>query len=296
MRALFSSLRRHAPFLYSERGAISLTRSLGGAGAAGAGTLDAGDNRGISAEDSSAVDLVLTGKTISDCVLSGASLQTVAFEGSTCSRTHLRRATLTNWQGAGSEWDVVDIEGGALDTCSFEQSRWTLTSFRDAALREIQLSGSTLVLCDFTRAELTNADFSGARLSGVDFQDAVFRDVSFVGADLRGCLFTGAWCAGADFRDAAVDGADFRDVGGLDDTARADLSRRGAFVGGGRIRGLWTRVLGGADPATSQPRIRAAMGTTWVVLALLIPALFFGRAILNPVNPDVPPGAEQAQP
>ncbi len=294
MRALFSSLRRHAPFLYSERGAIALTRALRSAGRGGGTALADGDNRGVAAEGTAASDLDARGATIADCALARATISGARFADGTCSRTHLRGAALRDWQAEGSTWDVVDLERADIAAVVALGSRWSVVSLREARLTDVDFEGATLVLCDFTRAHLTGVRFTGARLSGVDFGGAVLQGIDFAGADLRSCLFSGAWCGGADFSSAAVEGADFRDAGGLDDSARADLAARGARVGGGAVRRFWEKVLGGDDPAAAQPRIRAAVGTSWALLALLLPALFFARAILNPVDPEAPPESEDA--
>jgi uncharacterized protein YjbI with pentapeptide repeats len=292
LRALFSSLRRHAPFLFSERGALSLTRSMGVG--KGGGTLTPGaDNRGVSAEGAALQGLDLTGRTLAGCGLSKATITGLQFADGRCLRTHWRRATVQDLEASGSSWDVVDFEAAKIERVTAGGSRWCLVSFRDATLTDVDLKEATLVVCDFTRAALTNVDLAGARLTGVDFQGAGLRNVSFRGADLGGCLFNGAWFSGVDFADASVQGADFRDAGGLDQQTRADLRARGARVGGGRVRRLWARLLGGDDPVAAQPRIRLAMGTTWALLLILVPGIFFARAILHPVNPDAPPGFEE---
>ena len=296
MRAIFSSLRRHAPFLFSERGALSLTRSLSRAGTGGGEGLSAGVNRGASGEGLAVQGLDLTHGTVADCALSRADLVEISAANATWTRTHLRRASLRDLDAPASTWTVVDLEGAAVHGAKLSGAAFQLCSFRDATLHTLDLAGSSWVVCDLTRASLTDVDFSDARCTGIDFQDAILQRVSFRGADLRGCLFSGAWCAGADFTGAAVGGADFRGAGGLTAAARAGLAARGARVGGGHLRRLFERVIGGGDPIASQPRVRAAVGLTWALAALALPAVFFARAILHPVNPEAPPGFEEPEP
>ena len=130
---------------------------------------------------------------------------------------------------------------------------------------------------------------SETRLEGCDFQGAVLEGVSFRGADLRSCLFTEAWLAETDFSDALVAGADFRHVGGLSVQQLADLKSRGARTGGGMLYRLWAKLLARKPGPAPHRRVLRVVAITWAILALMVPSLFFLRAILDPIDPESPP-------
>ena len=135
-------------------------------------------------------------------------------------------------------------------------------------------------------------DMEGATLVAIDWSFALLERVKLRGADLRGADLHGACLIDVDLTDADLRGADFRGALGFDKMARAALQARGAKVGGPSLALLWAGVLPGVG-ATHWRRVRRATSWTWAALALLLPALFFGRAILHPVDPDNPPQVGQ---
>jgi hypothetical protein len=149
-----------------------------------------------------------------------------------------------------------------------------------------------MTLCDLSGARLNRVDLSATKLEGCDFTGAVLVGVNLSGADLRSTLFTESWCADVNLEDALVRGSDFRRVGGLTPAQQSMLRERGARVSGGRVYGLWSGLLGGKGGPAPHKRVLRAVAITWATLALLVPSLFFLRAILDPVDPESPPSYE----
>jgi uncharacterized protein YjbI with pentapeptide repeats len=294
MRSLFSSLRNVAPFLFGDRPALALTRSLREVRSGGT------PSAGFSAEPrqsglllrGSLEDLQLDGVQLAECNVAGARLSSVSFAGGHWSRSNLRGAQLERVEAASSSWTILDLEGASLLQFRAEDSHLSLLSLRDAHCSDSSFAGSTLVLCDLSGAQLQKVDLSRCRLEGCDFQGAVLDGVSFRGSDLRSSLFAEAWLADTDFSDALVSGADFRRVGGLSDAQRTDLRSRGARTGGGMLYRLWASLLARRPGATPHRRVLRAVAITWATLALMVPSLFFLRAILDPIDPESPPSYE----
>lgn len=288
MRRLFARIRLDAPFLYSERGALSLTRELASVGG-GASEFGPDDRH---------VGLELVGehgarsRELLRCRGTGASFAAMELDEATVSRSQFRRSTWSGCLAAGSSWDVVDLEGARLSEFAAPGARFALCSFRDAVLAGAKLSGTTFVLCDFSGADLSGVDLRGARLVGCDFEDAVLQGVDLDGADLGASSFRRALFLGGSQAVADASAADLRDAAGLSDASAAALTAGGARTGGGRLYALWARALGATD-AAGHRRVLRAVATTWAAVAILVPALFFGRAILDPVDPDAPPGTDE---
>lgn len=277
MRRIFARTRLEAPFLGSERGALWLTRDLRGAG----GDTGLGDGP---RRTSRTFQGTLHHPDLSGVALSAVRAERVAFSapklgGSTWTRCQLRGSVIEGGDAAGSTWDVVDLSNIRIQDLVASGARFSLCSFRDADLSACDLSGATFVLCDFTGARLSELDLSGATFVGCEVEDAQLRSVDLTGADLGGTSFQRALFEGCTLTDAVAAGADFRGAVGVEAPA-------GARTGGGGLLRLWSRVLGDHNRALK------ATSATWAALAIALPLLFFGRAILAPVNPDEAPGQE----
>jgi len=294
MRSIFSSLRSIAPFLFSERPALALTRSLRGVrtgGTPSSGFSDDPKQSGLLLRGELS-DVKLDGAHLSECNLEGAELKSLAFAGGHWSRSHLRGARLEGVEAPGSTWTILDLEGATLGHFHAEESHLSLLSLRDSHCSDSSFARSSMVLCDLSGAQLARVDLSETQLEACDFQGAVLESVSFRGADLRSCLFTEAWFADADFSDALVTGAEFRRVGGLSAQQLADLKSRGARTGRGMLYRLWAKLLSGSQGPSPHRRVLRAVAITWAILALMVPSLFFLRAILHPIDPESPPSYE----
>ena len=291
MRSLYSSLRSIAPFLFGERPALALTKSLrevpSGA-ALSLGFSDAPQQSGIRLAGAHQ-DIALDGIQISECEMSGGCLKSLSLIGGHLSRSHLRGTQIQTAEARGSTWSILDLEGADITELRAEDSHFSLLSLRDARLSNSSLAGSTMTLCDLSGAHLEQVDLSATKVEGCDFTGAVLVGVNLRGADLRSSLFSESWLAEVDLEGALVRGADFRRVGGLSDAQRQALRSGGALTSGGRLYWLWSTLLGRkAGPAPHQ-RVLRAVAITWATLALLVPTLFFVRAILDPIDPDAPP-------
>ncbi|MCO4770158.1 MAG: pentapeptide repeat-containing protein [Deltaproteobacteria bacterium] len=266
MRRVLYEVTRFAPFLRSERGALQIQRAVAAAS-------------GDPVKDTDDVDA--HGATVEGRDLTGLSL----------GRWNATGATLRGFKGDSITWQVMNADRATVSDWELPGAHLALVSLHGALLDGVSLDGAQCVLCDFSRATLRAVSLRGARLDGCDFTGAVFESVDLTGADLRGTVLRGAWLAGATLEGARVAGADLRDVAGLSASQRADLSSRGARVSGSWLYRLWGRVLGGGDPPlpSAHARLRAAVTWTWAVAMALLPALFFLRAALNPINPDEPP-------
>ena len=129
-----------------------------------------------------------------------------------------------------------------------------------------------------------------AHFVGCDFEGAVFeKSVDFSGADLTGSHLQRAWIGGASFDGARLQDCDMRGALGVADGA--DLVRAGASYRPSLLGRLFEKLLG--SDAAQHRRVLTATSVTWALLALLLPALFFARAIRNPVNPDQIPLVEE---
>lgn len=289
MRRIFARSRLVAPFLLSERGALWLSRDLRGAG--GEAGLGEGPRRVGRTLSGVVQGAELNGVALSAIAGGSVTLRDADAQQSSWTRCQLAGATLDGVAAAGSTWDVVDLSGASLSGLSGAGARFSLASFRGATLRDCDLRGAVFVLCDFTAAELVDVDLSGARLVGCEVEDATLSRVDLSGADLGGSSFQRALLEDVVLDDALARGADFRGALGLGDVE--GLRAAGAQVGGGGLLRLWARLLGtGKD---GHKRAVAATSATWAALAIALPLIFFGRAILWPVNPDQAPGQAGAE-
>lgn len=286
VRRIFARSRLVAPFLLSERGALWLSRDLEGAG--GEDGLGEGPRRA-----GRTLSGVVEGAELADVALSalaggGATLRGVGARGSSWTRCQLAGATLESVDAEDSTWDVIDLTDAQLAGLKGHQARFSLTSFRGARLRDCDLRGAIFVLCDFTSADLKDVDLTGARLVGCEVEDATLTRVNMQGADLGGCSFQRAWLEDVTLDGVLAAGADFRGALGVSEVDA--LRSAGARVGGGGLLRLWARIFGGT-PET-HGRALAATSATWAALAIAVPLIFFGRAVLWPINPDQAPGEE----
>jgi len=294
MRSLFSSLRSIAPFLFSERPALALTRSLREVRSSST------PSEGFSVEQSQSGLLLrghldhveLNGTHLAECDLRGLQLDSLTFAGGHWSRSNLRGIQFGRVEATGSTWTILDLESASLQGFHADESHLSVLSLRDSRCSDSSLVRTSIVLCDLSGAQLTRVDLSESRLEGCDFQGAVLETVSFRGADLRSCLFTEAWFTDVNFSDAQVAGADFRRVGGLSAEQIANLKERGARTGGGLFYRLWARLLARKPGPAPHRRVLRAVAITWATLALMVPSLFFLRAILHPIDPESPPSYE----
>ncbi len=294
MRSLFSSLRSIAPFLFGERPALALTRSL-----REVQTSPTADSRFSDGARQSGLrikglheNVILNGVHIAECELSDAHLKALTLVGGHLSRSHLRSCLIDGCEAEGSTWNILDLEGADIKKLRATSSHLSLLSLRDASLSESSLADSSMTLCDLSGARLTQVDLSATKLEGCDFTGSVLVGVNLCGADLRSSLFTEAWFADVNLEGALVHGADFRRVGGLTAGQLTLLRQGGARVSGGRLYGLWSGLIGGKGGPAPHRRVLRAVAITWATLALLVPSLFFLRAILDPVDPESPPSYE----
>jgi len=289
MRRLFSRTRFIAPFLFSERGSVQLTRALR---SAGGGPAQFG-------EDLQQYNLQLEGKhegcdlsskLLSDCSSKQVVLNDLNLESATWRRSMLRAASIHRASAAESRWEVIDLDNAELAESDFQRSQFNLVSLRDATIGNVNLTDARFVLCDFSGARFADVDFSGAHFVGCDFEGAVFeKSVDFSGADLTGSHLQRAWIGGASFDGARLQDCDMRGALGVADGA--DLVRAGASYRPSLLGRLFEKLLG--SDAAQHRRVLTATSVTWALLALLLPALFFARAIRNPVNPDQIPLVEE---
>jgi hypothetical protein len=181
----------------------------------------------------------------------------------------------------------VDLEGAGLAASALAGSRFELVAFRDGELQDLDLSGCTFILCDFSGARFRRVNLRKAQFVGCDFDGAVFEeDVDLSDADLTANNLRRCWLGGANLAGARVLHADCRGALGLlaNSPLAAKLREGGALLGGSRLGAFWQKVLG--HEGTAHKRVLAAVSLTWAITAVAIPLIFFGRAIMNPVNPD----------
>jgi hypothetical protein len=200
------------------------------------------------------------------------------------------------------EWALLDLRGVVVDGLSAEAGRLSLVSLRDARLSGGDLRGATLLLCDLSGAELRGIDLRGARLLGCDFDGAVLEDVDVSGAELRACSFRDAWAGGLRAEGARFEDVDFRHAAGITGALREQIRAVRLPHGGAWLYRAWARLLAGSAEGipNAHRRVLRAVAWTWAALAFLVPAAFFVRAILHPVNPEAAPawttGEEPAEP
>lgn len=289
MRPLLSRARDLAPFLFSERGVVQLTRGLT---RVGGGSMSLGDQpvqRGLELSGKLSQQSLIDG-LLSDGRGTDLELENCRLDGTTLRRWDLRRVSMANLDASSSSWEVVDLEQARLSSCRFPGARVQLTSFRDGELDGCDFSAATFVLCDFSGATLRRVDFSEASFVGCSFEGTVFdEEVCFAAADLSGASLRDAWLGGADFS-----GADLRDTdmrGCLGATEPGSLLKAGARLKPPRLGRILAGILG-AD-ASAHRRVLTAQSLIWAALCLVLPLLFFARAISNPVDPDQLPFVEQ---
>lgn len=294
MRRLFSLVRSVSPFLFAERGSLALTRALKSAGLRGQNDPAArsfnedDEQRGLLLRGQHE-NLDLPDRRLANCDFEGVNIQGMDFTRGHWSRSVGRTSQLKDVHADKSSWDVVDLEGAQLRSLSAQDAHFSLVSFRDALLSDSSLDKARLCLCDFSGATLQQVSMRGARLSGCDFEGAILEQTILTGADLSGCVFRNAWCGDLELDGARTEGADFRGAVGLSSTLKKSLVERGARVGGGWTYGLFARVFGRGG-GVHHRRVLRAMSVAWAFLALTIPIAFFVRAILNPIDPEEPPG------
>ncbi|MCP4869686.1 MAG: pentapeptide repeat-containing protein [Proteobacteria bacterium] len=283
MRRTLSRTRSEAPFLFSERGSLSLTRALTNVGGGGTALGDGDQHTSLTLRGEHALRGAL-----SDCDGDGATLN--GGGGLTLTRCSMREANLTG--DVGGRWDVVDATGATV-TGSAPGGSFSLVSFRDGALTDGDFTGATFVLCDFSGVALSGLNLSGCRFVGCDFSDAWLADVDVSGADLRGCTFRGAGIASS-LAGADVTGADFRGASGLDEAALTALKGAGARTGAALLVGLWSKVLMKEPSLQAHRRVRKAVSGTWAAFAIALPVIFFARAAMSPAEPDYGPDMRQS--
>ncbi len=293
MRRLLTRSRHEAPFLYSERGTLSLTAALQGTGGRGSALVDGPEQRGLTLRgEQPALDRA--GVRFEDVDAAGCVARGWNAADGRWTRCRLQRATLEGLDAPCSHWEVVDGTGLTARGGSVAGGHFALVSLRDADLSELDASGATFILCDF----------SGARLSGVDLRGARFVGCDFEGAHLDGCPLDGADLGGAGLRRSAFrgcslegvewSGADLRGVAGLSAAELTAVRAGGGRAAPGRLYQLWSRVLGGSASPASHRRILNAVGATWGLLGFALPILFFVRAIVAPIDPNMQPGLNQS--
>ena len=294
MRSLFSSLRSIAPFLFGDRPSLALTKNLRevrSGSALGSSFSDAPQQSRLLIKGLHE-GIVLDGAQISECEISGARLASVSLVGGHLSRSHLRGIHIEGCEAKGSTWSVLDLEGADITDLNAEKSHLSVLSLRDASLSNSTLSGASMTVCDLSGAQLKQVDLSSTKLEGCDFTGAVLVGVNLSGADLRSALFAESWLDDVNLEGALVLGADFRRVGGLSTEQLSALREGGAHTGGGLVYGLWSSILARKAGPSPHKRVLRAVAITWATLALLVPSLFFLRAILDPVDPESPPSYE----
>lgn len=184
-------------------------------------------------------------------------------------------ATLHGCDFGASTWSGVDLGSAHVDLCRFDgatlkdvhavRSSWIAVDLRDAQLVRADLRGAVLLVCD---------------LRGVEFDRVDLRDADLRGCDLRGAIFIDTKTDGV-----LWEGADLR--GTLGGPARG--SAPGARTGGSFATWVYGSLSDVGGPAH---RWRRAKGiASWIAfgLAVLLPLIFFGRALLYPIDPDAPP-------
>ena len=294
MRALFSSLRSIAPFLFGERPALAISRSLQAINknppAAQQLSSEAHQSRLLIEGEHGELDL--RGVQISASEFSGAKLSQCCMENSYLSRCHLKESQLQDLKAASSSWTLLDMEGARLGKVDLGRSHLSLLSMRDCTFEDCDLAESRLSVCDLSGSKLTCVNLENARLEGCDFTGAVLEEVNLQNADLRSSIFTEAWFQNTEIEGALVDGADFRRVGGLSSAQRDVLRNGGARLNAGLMYGIWSRLLRSSTGAQPHRRVLRAVAISWAVIAFLIPSLFFLRAILDPIDPEAPPSYE----
>lgn len=284
MRRVFSSTRSVAPFLFSERGSVRLTSALRAAGKGGGPTKFGPEStqRNLSLRGEHAGE-DLGGRLLCDCSGEGVRLTELKLDGATWRRTQLRGAKLKGLTAPNTQWQVVDLTGAQIEGGDYVSARFNLVSFRDAQVSGADLSGATFVLCDFSGARIKDTNFSQAQFIGCDFEAAVFESaVDFSQADLGGCQLNRSWIGGANFSGADLNGCEFSgSLGARDGNA---LRAAGASYRPSRLGLVFQRILGSS--ANHHRRVLAAISLSWALAAIALPALFFTRAISNPINPD----------
>jgi uncharacterized protein YjbI with pentapeptide repeats len=291
MRRLFSRTRFVAPFLFSERGSVQLTRALRSAGG-GAKEFDEGLHQKKLQLEGEHRSHNLTARVFSDCSSLQLRLLDCQLTGATWRRSLLRGAELRNLEATESRWEVVDLEGASILDGKLNSSEFQLVSFRDAEFKNSELRGSRFILCDFSGAHFEGVDFAEAHFIGCDFEDAIFEEgVNFSNADLTGSQLQRCWVGGATFVDAILDECDFRGALGAVNTKA--LVEAGATYRPGLLGSFFQRVLG--REANQHKRVLLAVSLTWAFVALALPGLFFARAINNPVDPDQLPFVETTE-
>ncbi|MEE2829121.1 MAG: pentapeptide repeat-containing protein, partial [Myxococcota bacterium] len=261
MRGIFSSTRSVAPFLFSERGSLQLTRSLRHTGGGAVRFSEDEDQSHLSLSgEHSGHDL--SGRQIADSRASSSDCQltSLQLEQATWLRCILRRVRMSDLKADRSCWEVVDLEGATFTSCSARQARFSLVSFRDAQLQDMDLSGSTFILCDFSGSSWRRVNLEGARFVGCDFEGAVFEEgVNLAGADLRSNSLRRTWLGGADLLGARVSRADFRGALGLSGrpTVSKVLEEGGALLSKPLLGSAWQTILGSGPSA--HRRVRSAV-------------------------------------
>ena len=289
MRPLLSRARDLAPYLFSERGVVQLTRGLARLGGGATNIGDQPVQRGLELRGKIS-QKTLTHGLLSDGRGTALELESCRLDSSTLRRWDLRRAALVDLDASNSSWEVVDLEQARLSSCRWAGARVQLTSFRDSELDGCDFSTVTFVLCDFSGATLRRINFSGASFVGCNFEGTVFEeDVRFVDSDLSGASLRDAWLGGADFSGAELRDADMRGCLGAKETE--SLRNAGARLRPSRLGTILAGILG-AD-GSAHRRVLAAQSMIWAALCLALPVLFFARAISAPVDPDQLPFVEQ---
>jgi uncharacterized protein YjbI with pentapeptide repeats len=294
LRRLLSRTRSEAPFLFSERGSLALTRALRRVGGGATGFTEEQEQSGLELRGSYSGD-DLSERRLFACEGSGGTFDGLVLDRASWVRSQLRGATLKACSAEASSWDVVDLERASLDGLEAPAARFSLVSFRDARLTGCDLSSAVFVLCDFSGARLKDVDLTGARFIGCDFEDAWLEGVDATGADLRSSTFGGAWLGGLELTGARVDDADFRRAVGLDVPRRKLLVQGGARTGGGWLYRGWAALLAKSGSSREHRRALRAVTATWTALAILVPVLFFARASCNPAEPDYGPDVRAAE-
>ncbi len=294
MRALFSSLGSIAPFLFGERPALALTKSLREVRSHSTQVTSFGEQleqSGLRIEGTHQ-DLSLDGVHLSACDFSGARFKSLSLIGGHLSRSHLCGTQIEGAEAKGSTWSILDLEAAHITDLRAETSHFALLSLRDSRLCSCSLKGSAMTLCDLSGAHLENVDLSMTKLEGCDFTGAVLSEVNLSKADLRSAVFAETWLNNVDLEGALVQGADFRRAGGLSTEQRNALQARGARTGGGHVYRFWHYLLARKSGQAPHKRVLLAVAITWATLALLVPSVFFLRAIIDPVDPEAPPSYE----
>ncbi len=189
----------------------------------------------------------------------------------------------------------VDARGASLERWCLEGALWTRGRLDGAQVQGLQAAQSSWVALRAEESRWQGCDLRRARFLRCNFEGSVLESVQLEGAELTGSSFRGAWLGGLSLEGVQAEGADFRDVGGLDEATLDSLRAAGARTGRSPMTRGVEALLRGDNCLALHQRRRRAGATLWATLGLLVPLLFFGRAILNPVHPDSPPGLEEQE-